>query len=352
MHVIELYQITEWIDVEIRENEIVQKYQNLQSILQQNAQPNQQQQSFESQKNELIEALGKVALNRLSIDQLDFLKRLKIAQHIGDEGINSIEDNLYKNVIDIATSASNLQNVIEDINYGLEKSEQIQRGLEDCVDLESPEFDEVLIRVNFSGSATMANVTDLKNWGIVWYDIARGIAMAHGASPEEVKVVGAKKGSIIIELAVVYGIAHTTSKIILSALNVADRVLDIRKKAEELRGLKLSNKKLANEIEKEADKEKESGIANITKEIVAELQLKIEGEGDKVTALDKSVHNLVDFIEKGGEVDFVMPEESDIEDEDIETDKKKQKKLKELRLAFEGIRRLEHKIKQIEQKNP
>jgi len=350
MHVIELYQLTEWIDVEIRENQIVKKYQALQSILHTNAQPNQPHQPFEPQKNELIEALGEVALDRLSIDQLDFLKKLKIAQHIGDEGINSIEDSLYKNVIDIATSASNLQNIIKDINYGLKKSEQIKNGLGDFVDFELPEFDEVLIRVNFSGYATMANVADFKKWGTIWYDIARGVTMAHGSPPEDVKIIGAKRGSVILELAVAYGVAHTTSKIILSALKVADRVLDIRKKAEEIRGLKLNNKKLADEIKKAADKEKASGIGNITKEIVATLKLNGEGEGEKVNALDKSVINLVDFIEKGGEVDFIMPEESDIEDEDKENEERKE--LKGLRIAFEEIRRLEHKIKQIEHKNP
>ena len=32
-------------------------------------------------------------------------------------------------------------------------------------------------------------------------------------------------------------------------------------------------------------------------------------DGDKVNALQNSVKNLVAFIEKGGEVDFVVPDE-------------------------------------------
>jgi len=349
MHVIELYQLTEWIDAEIRRGNIVNKYQNLESILQQNASANQPKQPFESQKNELIEAIGRVPLSRLSIDQLNFLRRLRIAEHVGDEGIAYIEDSLYRNVIDIATSAANIRNVINDINYGLKKSEQIKGGLTDCVDLEPPEFEEVLIRVSFSGHASMSNVADLKKWASIWYDIARGIAMAHNSSPEEVRIVGAKRGSIVLELAVIYGIALTTSKIIILALNVANRVLDIKKKAEEIRGLKLSNDKLAKEIEKEAKNEKTSGIESIKKEILAELKLNTAREGDKVAALNKSVEDLVDFIEKGGEVDFVMPEESDTEEGEKKTNAEIRKRL---RIAFEDIRRIEHTVKLLEHKNP
>jgi len=147
-----------------------------------------------------------------------------------------------------------------------------------------------------TGLATMANIKDFKNWGNIWYEIGRGIAMAHNLSPEDVKIVGATKGSIIIELVVVAAIATTASRIIISALKVAEKVLDIRKKAEEIRGLRLKNEQLANDIEKEAEEEKKSGIEEITANTVKQLKLKKEGEGDKVKALDTAVKDLVSFI--------------------------------------------------------
>lgn len=355
MHVTELYELTMWIDREIVEGQIEQKYQALHSVLHQNAQPNQQKQPFESQKTDLMEAISNVALDRLTIDQLEFLGKLGIAQHIAENGIETVEDILFKNVIDIATSAENVQEIIQSIKEGINRSNKIKSGLEGCVELDVTEVDEILMRVNFSGHATMSNITDFKTWGNIWYDIIRGVAMAHGNSPEEVRIVGAKKGSIVIELAVIYGIAKTLSAIILEALKVAERALEIRKKAEEIKGLKLTNKKLWSELEKEAEIEKVEGVKNITDNIVKTLSIKTDGEGDKITAMDKSVRNLVDFIEKGGEIDFVIPEEQTSEDEDDEekgVDKKQAQKIKELRVAFEEIRRLEHKVKQIEQKNP
>jgi hypothetical protein len=352
MHVTELYELTKWIDAEIVAKQIVEKYQALHTILNQNAQPNRPQQPFESQKNDLIETLGSVPLDTLTIDQLEFLKKLSIAQYLGDEGTSVLEDILFKNVIDIATSASRINEIIQNIENGINKSKQIRDGLKGCVDLGEPVADKILVRVNFSGHAAMANLADFKKWGDIWYDIGRGVAMANNVAPEEVIIVGAKKGSVILELAAIYAIVSTMSMILLNALKVADRALEIRKKAEEIRGLKLVNDKFARDLEKEAKKEKEKGIENILKKIIKHLGIKEDGEGDKVNALDKSVKNLVDFIEKGGEIDFVMPKEPEATGEEEGVDKKQVQRNKELRNSFEEIRRLEHKIRQIEYKNP
>ena len=346
MNVSELFELTHWITREIEGAQIPQKYQTLQTILQQHSQPNQQKTPFESQKDDLINALNKVPLGQLTRDQLDFLSHLGIADAVGEEGIKEIEDTLYKNVIDVATSAQKLQQMLKKISDGIAKSNQIKAGLTNCVVEETYEADnEILMRISFTGHALMSNVTDFKSWGNIWYDIGRGIAMVHNASPEEVKIVGATKGSIIIELAVIASIATTTSGIILAALKVAEKVLDIKTKAEELRGLKMKNDKFAKDLEKEAENEKNSGIEEITGEVVKNLKIKKDGEGDKVKALDTAVKNLVNFIEKGGIVDFIIPEEEEPEEGE-------EKKNEELRVAFQEIRQLEKKLALIEHKNP
>jgi hypothetical protein len=344
MNVSELFDLTHWITSEIDKKQVPQKYQVLQTILQQHSQPNQHKQSFDSQKEDLINALRNVPLGQLTRDQLDFLSHLGIAQAVGEEGINTIEEVLYKNVIDVATSAQKLQEILQKVSQGISKSNQIKEGLTDCVAEEKYEAEnEILMRVSFTGQALMSNVTDFKSWGSIWYDIGRGIAMVHNASPEEIKIVGATKGSIIIELAVIASIATTTSGIILAALKVAEKVIDIRTKAEELRGLKMKNDKFAKELEQEAENEKKAGIEEITANVVKDLQLKGD-EGDKVKALDTAVKNLVNFIEKGGIVDFVIPE-AEGEEEGKEDENQK------LRMAFQEIRKLEKKISLIEQKN-
>lgn len=343
MNVSELYDLTHWIANEVVDKQIPQKYQALQSILQQHAQPNQQKQPFETQKEDLINTLKSVPLGQLTRDQLEFLSHLGISQGLSDEGIGAIEEVLYKNVIDVATSAQKLQEMMNKINQGVAKSNQIKDGLTDCVVEEEYEADnEILMRVTFTGHAVMENVSDFKSWGSIWYDIGRGIAMAHDAAPEDIKVVGATKGSIVIELAVIAAIATTASGIILSALKVAEKVIDIRKKAEELRALKMKNDKFAADLEQEAENEKKAGIDEITQKTVTQLGIK-DGEGDKTKALDTAVKNLVNFIENGGVVDFVIPEPDENHEQEGDDNA-------DLRLAFQEIRHLEKKIALLEHK--
>lgn len=334
MNVSELSNLMQWIANEIEAKNISQKYQKLQSLLQQHSQPNNQRPPFESQKEDLIDALLGVPLLQLTKDQLDFLSCLGIAQAVGEEGASEVNDVLYRNVIDVATSARTIQERNQKLIDGLTRAKKIKEGLAGCVIEEKYETsNETLMRVKFTGGASISNVTDFKKWGAFWYDIGRGVAMAHNSAPEEIKIVGATKGSIIIELALVSDIAVTISQIILAALKVAEKVIEIKTKAEELRGLKLKNAKFANELDKEAENEKNSGIEEITREVTNMLQLKKSEDGEKITTLDRTVKNIVVFIEKGGVIDFVAPE---IEQENGDNQK--------LRVAFQEIRRLEDKI--------
>lgn len=345
MNVSELSSLTHWVEDEIVDTGIPDKYQKLLTILQQNSRPNQQKAPFANQKDALIELLKGTPIYSLTKDQIRFLHALGIAQAVGNEGVRSIEDILYKNVIDVATSAQKLQHILQELNKGIEKSNQIKSGLEDCVLEEEYESDaSILVRVSFTGLASMSNVTDFKNWGKVWYEIGRGIAMVHDSSPEDIKIIGATNGSIVIELAMIASIATTTSGIILAGLKVAEKVLEIRKKAEEIRNLKLNNKKLAQDMEKEAENEKKTGIEKITESTIIELQISKDIDGEKITAFTKSIKNLVNFIESGGEVDFILPKNETESDEDDNTTPK----YESLRLAFQEIRQIENKIKLLE----
>ena len=194
MNVTELFHLTQWIAKEIEGAQIPQKYQALHAVLQQNAQPNQQKQPFESQKEDLLNTLVKVPLDTLTRDQISFLECLEIAPFVGLNGAERVEEILYKNVIDVATAAQKIQEILQKINEGIKKSKQIQAGLAGCVIEEEYELEgEILMRVSFTGHALMQNVKDFKNWGNVWFEIGRGIAIAHNLSPEDIRIVGATK---------------------------------------------------------------------------------------------------------------------------------------------------------------
>lgn len=347
MNVSELYVLTEWVTAEIIDRDIIQKYQDIHAVLSRNSQVNQQKQSFESQKDGLLQALGMIDFDKLTKDQIKYLGMFNIAQYVGSDGIELVEEILYKNVIDIVTSANKIQEIIQKIDEGIQKINQIKSGLSDIVIEEEFEMsEEVLLRVSFRGEAGILNVKDLKTWRNNWFEIGYGIAMVHNLPPEEIKIVGASKGSVILELVVGYAIAKTLSAIILSDLKVAEKILDMRKKAEEIRALKIKNDKAAIELEKEVNDEKKDGIENITQDIVQSLNIKADKEGDKTAALSKSIEYLVVFLEKGGDVDFVLPKE-----EKQPSDTKKLPDFSDLRKAFAEIRKIEGKIFLLEHKS-
>ena len=207
------------------------------------------------------------------------------------------------------------------------------------------EAGSVLVRVTFDQNAKIVNIADLKVWGNTWYEIARGIAMVHNQAPEVISIVGAGKGSFIIDLSVVTPMALTVSSIIWYGLRVTERVFDIRKKAEEIRGLKLSNDKIQKELEQEAELIKTQAIDTITKDVIKTSKLEDQNEGDKIAALTKAVEDLVEFLERGGSVDFVLPEAVGSK----EDDKEPSVELQLLRDRVYDIHQLEQKIPLLEQ---
>ena len=148
---------------------------------------------------------------------------------------------------------------------------------------------------------------DFKDWAASWYDISRGIALSIDESPESCRVVGASHGSIIIALATTYGIAKIISDILLVAIKVRERVVDLKIQQEKLRALKLSNDTAEKAIQKEIDNELKSAEKKAFDELNTNMQL----NGEQKNALEKSVKTSFKFINNGGLIDVHVQAESD-----------------------------------------
>lgn len=351
MQIEELHDLTNWINREVVVTGVSALYNDLLTVLNQNAQPSQTKLPFEAQKEALFTTLKTVSLSDLSSGQLEILENIGIAHNVGSEGVEAIEDVLYRNALDIATVVNKITTVVAEINTGVQWSSQINTLLLHILDVEEVRVaeDGVLMRIHFQKEAHLSNLTEFKDWGKTWYEIGRGITMANGVAPEDIKVVGASKGSIILTLLATYGIARTTSDIILAALKVAEKVYDIKKKAQEVKALKIGNDAAEKALEKAAADTKESGIKTIIADTIKQIGLDKKNEGDKVNALESSISKLVDFIEKGGEVDFVVPEETS--SGEVDKDDPDVKARNDLRVIFKEVRVIEKKIQQIEFKD-
>lgn len=350
MQITELLKLTKWFKDIVVGKKIPTKYQQLFNQMNQNvrANTNQTKQPFDQQKDNLFQALQEISLSSLTIEQIKFLEQLEIKDLLGIEGIEKINKVLYDNNLDIAAATKK----IEEFNTKITKANQTITEIETTLlksftleeDEELPEK-SVMMRIYFQDEVAINNISDFKKLASIWYDIGRGISMAQDKSPEDFKVIGAQKGSVIIELAVLAGLATSVSTILLEGLKVAERVMEILKKAEELKQLKLSNQKIEKELRKEAEDEKKNGINTILETAIHKLKLENGKDGDKITSLEKSITKLIEFTQKGGAVDFIQPNgDENTEEEYGRSD------ILQLKENVNAIRQLEDKIKKIESK--
>ena len=348
MQVTELHQFFEWFNQNINKKKLSEKYLAFYNKLEINSRQNQTAQSFQEEKDKLFETLESINFQKLTLEQIKFLKKLEIDDLLGNIGVQKINDVLYESNIDIATSSQRIHEFTEKINNAISKVEKLETAITENFETDEEEdeipHDSVLMRVYFQNDVSIDNLTDFKKLSAMWYDIGRGIAMAQNMSPEDFNIIGAKKGSIIIEMVVAVGLATTVSKILLEALKVADRYLDILKKVQEVKGLKLANKQIEADLKKEAQLEKENGIKSILDVAVKDLKLNANQQGDKISAIEKSIVKLIDFTKSGGEVDFVQPNEDGDDDNNV------LKEVKKLKENISEIRLLENKIKLLENK--
>lgn len=357
MQINELLKLTEWFDENIVKNQVPQKYTALHNKMNQNIRRNANQPlvPFETEKENLIESIKDLTFQSLSLEQIKFLEQLEITDLIGKVGVEQIDRVLIENNLDIATAANKIKEFSNTITKAQNTIKELQTTLLKSFEIEETdevEDNQVLMRVYFQNDVAIENLTDFKKLSATWYDIGRGIAMAQDKSPEDFNIIGAKKGSIIIEMAVAVGLATSVSKILLESLKVADRFINVLKQVEELKALKLGNKKLALDLKKEAEKEREEGTQTILNTAIEDLQLNTEQNGDKITALEKSIKKLIGFTQDGGVVDFVQPNEPE-EEEDNDAIRVEIQRLKtnisEIRLLENQIKLLENKIN--EEKN-
>ncbi|QDA57130.1 hypothetical protein [Thermomonas aquatica] len=259
-------------------------------------------------------------MNALSDAQAEFLtEQLPLLPHLGSSGIDEVEGILFRNSLDFQTAINEMNRISSEVQSAIERSNQIRDALSGLIyPYEAPE-DEVMIRVVFDHAASIDDVADFKKWANEWHDIGRGIAMSVGGTPKDLRIVGAQTGSIVITIATTCVIARVVASVLLKSLEVAEKVQGLRKMQLEIEALKLSNTQAKEALKAQAVEERKVGLENISKSVSDGLAL----DGEKITALDKSINKLLGFIEKGGAVDVVLPLSS--EDGAVEVDADMQK---------------------------
>lgn len=292
-------------------------YQALIGPIQHNAaQP--QKVAVEEPLNNLITNLRRMDFEVLSIEQLNLLEKLGVSAYIGHEGADFVDSIVRTANYDPNTASAQLNEAngkLANVRSYLDSFLQSLNQLELRDQEEDSDF--ITIRVSFQNEASITNVSQWKKSSADWYDIIRGIAMINNEAPEATKVISATKGSIILTLAATAGVTTLLARITKHLTTTAKEILEVEHSREDLKQKKMLTRVMADELDRLAKEKKD----NTVHEIVGEFKhVMADGAGDKLAALTKSVEKLLAFNEKGGTVDFVMPEKDDEDENEDEAE--------------------------------
>lgn len=352
MQVDELYRLTKWISEHVSGAGIPKKYQQLTQKLEQNRQRNQDIVPFEEEQTALREALVAVPLHSLTDAQSRVLSSIGIKDYVGEQGAEFVEDVLFRNAIDVANAAQKIQHAKGMIDGGINWSNSTASQLKSIApdeDIDELEPGEILIRIRFAEAAKISNVEELKAWSRIWWEIVRGITMLHGRPPESVAIVGASKGSILFDLVGCAAFASVLLTVINGSLKATERIQNIRLTQQQIRSFKFKNENVERELSAALEQERVDRIRGIVTEVTASLAEQHAPDGEVLNALENSIKQLVEFIEKGGHVDFVVPNPGDDADESDGDDERAE--INEIRQMAEEVRTLENKIKLLEDRS-
>lgn len=313
MNVDELYRLGTWYVGQFKE--LSKRYAALLEPINHNAnQPDKR--PVENELNALTEFLVGQNFDELSLEQLKMLNSLGGDAYIGREGAAYVEASVRTSNYDPATAVQRLNEAIQSINDArgklaayVEAVNSLEFGPDDVL----AEEGLITIRVAFQNDVAIHNVTDWKETAKEWYDIIRGLAMACEESPEDVKIIGASTGSIILIMAGTAAFTTLLAQISKHITTAAKDIISVRMEVENLRQKKLLTKGMEAELKK-IEQEMAGGAVSTIEKL---LEGRTSGKGGDVgVALTASIKKLLTFSEKGGAVDFVAPnvEEADTED--------------------------------------
>lgn len=324
-------------------------YQTVISPIQHNAtQP--QKLAVEEPLNDLIKYLRRMDFDVLSIEQLKLLDKLGVSAYMGHEGADLVDSIVRTANYDPSTASTQLNEAYGKLGNVRSYLDSFLQSL-NHLDLRDQEDDSdfITIRVSFQNEASITNVSQWKKSSADWYDIIRGVAMVNNEAPEATKVISATKGSIILTLAATAGVTALLAKIAKDITNTAKAILEVEHLRQDLIQKKMLTNVMAEELDRLAKEKKE----NTVQEIVGEFKhMMAGGAGDKLAALTKSVEKLLAFNEKGGTVDFVMPDNDDEDDDEDEAQAAAPTALAAAKKAIQDYQEIREQVKLLSHHGP
>ncbi|OCH17130.1 hypothetical protein [Aliivibrio logei] len=307
----ELFNLTDWYHENVIDNNLVsiinQSNSHINNLLKN---PTNRKTTLEVVFNDITEALVKMDLSTLSIDDKNILIKLGLNNIILDPAFFSLSNLLLTNESDLHTISArfiSMSNIVKtaDANF-----RSLKHTLPQLFEPKKPDDinpEKVFTRLTFHNDASINNVVNLKEWSSSWNTIARGYSMTLGKTPEEFEIISASKGSIIFDLLLNLETVNMIGETFNHIADFAFTMIEIKAALKGLSYFKKNDVQMYEDLKKKLDADMDKKRDSMADDIAQRLFDKhaIDKENNEVKVnLKHGVKELSKFVDKGGDVSF------------------------------------------------
>lgn len=282
-------------------------YEEIANALEQNASQNNKV-ALRDTLDSVRDALTSMPVEKLTYEQTDLLNRIGALELVGEPGWKFVERTVKEGNFDPVSAATDTRKAKKLLERTVSLFTSLRSALSSISitgDLEHEVSGKVTARIRFQGAANIGNVTQLKKWSSEWYDIARGLAMAVGESPEDVEVKGASTGSVIIILSTTLAVATMLALILKQAALMVKSGAEIANTIEDFRMKRIMNKEIEEALKNRKTEIEKGGAQEALTLVKENIGNTVAGETEN--GLKKAIDKVFKFSADGGEVDMLPP---------------------------------------------
>ncbi|MFA6055600.1 MAG: hypothetical protein WC769_09515 [Thermodesulfovibrionales bacterium] len=346
MKISELNSIMKFIVTSFNKNKVINNFQNFVNVINQLLR-NRQQQEVGSHKDKLYESLRNINVDSLPYGQKRILEIFGGDKYIGEKAINAIDSILRDDKFDPVGVTDKITKYFNETNEFFETAQQLVSKLAPFKEVEEillPKG-QAVVQIIFEHASSVESITDLNKWVDQWFKIIRAFGLLTDFRADDAKLIYVQKTSpLVMEIASSFALVLALGKASSMVLDKIEQYLRIKKTIEEVKHLKLKNTKIAKDLEKEAENYKDYSAEEIAKKIIEQINKEKKDDGETSTALKLAIVGIYNFVDKGGKLDYFMPEP---ESESKEEQSEESKETKELEVVYNRIRKLERDVERM-----
>ncbi len=333
MLVRELVNAARFLELFLKEQQLVQKYQSVIGVVKQAAQGQQPQ-----NLTEMLDALQAVHAAAETWDhspaELHLLEQFGALDLVGTRAagrISSIFDQNKANPQAVAVALEQLRNETNNLTErakGLTKA--LGPMLEQVKALDTTEEEERLW-LYFAEDETVDTVEALKDAADDWQKILHHFARVSEHTDARARLLHVQKGSpLVIEVAAASAVLAPFGYAVSWAISQVRRIVKIRQEAEKLRQMKVKTK-IIEEMLKQVKEERQE----LAKAAADNVKERFRCSDEARTAVQKGMERILRFIEGGGQLDIL----DDTKEQAAAEEREPSDERREFRAAIATLRR-------------